>query len=431
MRILIENAKIIPMSGPDDLIEQGYLLIEDHKITAIGPGRPVSHEAEKIIDGTGKVVLPGFINTHTHAAMTLLRGYADDLPLMEWLETKIWPLEAKLTAEYVYGGNMLACAEMIRSGTTTFADMYFFMEEAARAVEKSGLRGALARGLIGNNPEVVKSLEENLELKSMWHGKCNDRIRIYLGPHAPYTCSPDFLRQVGDLARKENLGVHIHVAETIDEINIINSQYHMTPVAILEETGLLENQVLAAHCVHVTAADMDILKKYRVGVAHNPESNMKLSSGIAPVPDMLAKGINVGLGTDGASSNNNLDLLQEMRSAAMLHKVANLPTTLPAYQALEMATVYGAAVLNQENEIGRLLPGFKADMIILNTKAPHMVPCYDIYANIVYAAQAADVETVIVDGAIVMENRKIKTFDEEAILASAQDIAFRLTKGDC
>ena len=426
--ILIENAKIVPMTGTNDFVDKGYIIIEGQFITEIGAGTPPGHNCEKVINGTDKVVMPGFINTHTHAAMTLLRGYADDLPLMEWLQTKIWPLEAKLTAEDVYWGSMLACTEMIKSGTTTFADMYFFMEEVAKAVEKTGMRGVLARGLIGNGPNVESSLEENLDLYKKWHGAAGDRIKIYLGPHAPYTCPPPFLKQVGEIARKENIGVHIHVAETEQEIKDIINQYGKTPTTLLAETGLFENRVIAAHCVHLTREDIAILKKYQVGVAHNPESNMKLASGIAPVPDLLEAGVKVGLGTDGASSNNNLDMLQEMRSAALLHKVsAGVPTVLPAYQALEMATAYGATVLGQEQEIGKLLPGYKADMILMDLNVPHMIPCYDIYANLVYSALASDVNTVIINGEIIMEERKIKTFDEGLVLAQAQKTANRLT----
>jgi len=428
MRILIENADIIPMTGYDDLIKNGYIIIENHNITEMASGKPAPSQYDKVIDGTDKVVLPGFINTHTHAAMTLLRGYADDLPLMEWLETKIWPLEAKLTGEDVYWGAMLACAEMIRSGTTSFADMYFFMEEVARSVQKNGLRAALARGLVGQGPNPDKALEENIELNKKWHGAAEGRISVHLGPHAPYTCPPPFLKEIGELARKEKIGVHIHVAETRQEIDDIQARYGKTPTALIEETGLLDNHVIAAHCVHLSPEDIAILKKYDVGVAHNPESNMKLASGIAPVPDLLAAGVKVGLGTDGASSNNNLDMLQEMRSAALLHKLsANMPTYLPAYQALEMATVNGAAVLKLDSEIGRLQPGYKADLILMDLNVPHMVPCYDLYANIVYAAQAADVNTVIVNGRIIMEERIIKTFDEKEVLSEARRIAARLT----
>ncbi|MDR1616220.1 MAG: amidohydrolase [Syntrophomonadaceae bacterium] len=429
MTILIENAVILPMTGPENVIENGYITIEGERITEVGAGKPTPGAYAKIIDGTNKAVMPGFINTHTHAAMTLLRGYADDLPLQEWLQTKIWPLEAKFNAEHIYWGTMLAIAEMIKSGTTTFADMYFFMDEVARAVEETGVRGVLARGLTSGRGSD-KSVEENLALHKKWHGKAQGRISVFLGPHAPYTCSADFLHYLSELAQKEQIGIHIHLAETKKECDDIMKQHGKTPIALAEEAGLFKNKVIAAHCVYVTEEDIKTLKKYGVGVAHNPESNMKLSSGVAPVPAMLEAGIKVGLGTDGASSNNNLDMLQETRSAALLHKVSTMkPTSLPAYQALEMATANGAAVIGQEKEIGRLVPGYKADLIILDLDVPHMTPCYDIYANIVYSAQASDVLTVMVNGGILMENRVIKTFDEKKLLAHFRKIARDLLAG--
>ncbi len=430
MSILLENITIIPMNGENSLIEKGYIISEGQFIKAIGEGEAPRGNYEKVIDGSDRVVLPGFINTHTHAAMTLLRSYADDLPLMEWLETKIWPLEAKLTAEDVYWGTMLAIIEMIKSGTTTFVDMYFFMDEAARAVEGSGMRALLSRGMVGVGPENEKAIVESRELVSKWHGAAGGRVMFCLGPHAPYTCPPDYMARVLQLAAELKTGINIHVAETRGEFDDMMKLYGKTPVAHLESLGVFEHPVIAAHCVHVTAEDIAILRKHNVAVVHNPESNMKLASGIAPVPAMLKAGIPVALGTDGASSNNNLDMLQEMRTGAYLHKVNTMdPTVLPAYQALEMATVNGAISLGLGQELGRLLPGMKADMIIMSLKQAHMTPRYDILANIVYAAQAGDVETVIIDGRIIMEDHIIKSFDEEQVLALSRSIAERLVKG--
>ncbi|HEX3011152.1 MAG TPA: amidohydrolase [Syntrophomonadaceae bacterium] len=430
MTLLLDNISIIPMTASNLVIEKGYIIIEGNLIKKIGEGQAPEGNYDRVIDGTNKAALPGFVNTHTHAAMTLLRGYADDLPLMEWLETKIWPLEAKLTADDIYWGTMLAIVEMIKSGTTTFHDMYFCMDRVAQAVEKTGIRAVLARGMVGVGPESELAFTQSRELIEQWHQAANGRIKFRLGPHAPYTCPPDYLTRVIDLAGELQVGIHIHLAETIGEVNDCVQQFNKTPIELMESLGLFKHQVLAAHCVHVTPGDIDILKKYNAGVAHNPESNMKLSSGIAPVPDMLNAGIPVALGTDGASSNNNLDMLQEMRSCAMLHKVNTLnPTVIPAGQALEMATANGAIALGMEQEVGRLEPGMKADIILMDLSPAHMTPRYDILANIVYSAQASDVLTVIVDGNIIMEDREIKTIDEQEVLGKCRSIAQRLVKG--
>ncbi|HQA07731.1 MAG TPA: amidohydrolase [Syntrophomonadaceae bacterium] len=427
MRMLLQNITVVPMTGPSKSIEKGYVLINGNLIEAVGSGEPPAGEYEKVIDGTNYLVMPGFINTHTHAAMTMLRSYADDLPLMEWLETKIWPLEDRLTGDDIYWGTMLAIIEMIKSGTTTFTDMYFHMDRVAQAVEETGMRAVLSRGMIGVGPESQLALEQSRQLIEQWQGGAGGRITFMLGPHAPYTCPPDYLKQVVDLARETGTGIHIHVAETLDEINTINRDYGMSPVAYLEKAGIFEVPVIAAHCVHLSDEDIAILKKYGVGVAHNPESNMKLASGIARVPRMLAEGIAVGLGTDGASSNNDLDMLQETRTCALLHKVNSMdPTVLPAEQALSMATAIGAKALHMEDQIGCLRPGYKADLILINLNQPHMIPRYDLIANLVYAGKAGDVDTVIIDGRIVMENRQLTTIDEKQVLEKCKEIAERL-----
>ncbi|NLB52145.1 MAG: amidohydrolase [Syntrophomonadaceae bacterium] len=427
MKILLNDISIIPVAGGTQIIEKGYVAIEDSLITDIGNGQIGTDGYDLVIDGKDKVVMPGLINTHTHAAMTLLRSYADDLPLMEWLETKIWPLESQLTAEDIYWGTKLAIVEMIKSGTTTFADMYFYMDEVARAVDESGVRACLARGMVGVGPESEKAFVESKDLVNKWHKQGDGRITIMLGPHAPYTCPPEYLKRVAAFAKELKTGIHIHVAETSGEVANTIKEYGKTPVELLKDAGLFENHVLAAHCVHLSDNDIAILAASGAGVAHNPESNMKLASGIAPVPKLLAAGIPVALGTDGASSNNNLDMIQEMRTCALLHKVNSMdPTVLPAYKALEMATVNGAETLGLGKEIGRLQKGYKADMIIINLEEAHQIPRYDIVANLVYAGQASDVDTVIINGKIVMENRIIRTLNEGEILKTAKKIATRL-----
>lgn len=429
-KILIKGATIIPMTGAKNILENGEIAVEAGKIKAIGPAGTIDKnwQADKVIDANGMVALPGFINCHTHAAMTLLRSYADDLPLMQWLSERIWPLEERLTGEDVYWGTMLCALEMIKSGTTTFADMYFFMNDVAKAVEQSGIRASLSRGMIGVAPTAQLALEESEAFVRDWHGRADGRITTMLGPHAPYTCPPDYLEKVMNLAKKYNVGIHIHLAETQQEANDIMKEYGKSPIAHVNALGLLDLPVLGAHCVHVSAEDINIMKEKDVRVAHNPESNMKLASGIAPVPQMLAAGLTVGLGTDGAASNNNLDMLEEMRSAALLHKVSTMdPTVIPSYKALEMATVNGARVLGLNQEIGVLQPGYKADIILVDFEQPHLYPRHDVFAHTVYAAQSADIKTVIINGQIVMENRKVLTMDENEILKKVQERALKLT----
>ena len=431
MKILLKNITILPMTNPKEIIEKGYVLINDSLIQAVGAGEPPAGDYEKVIEGTNYLVMPGLINTHTHAGMTLLRSYADDLPLMEWLETKIWPIKDRLTGDDMYGGTMLAITEMIKSGTTTFTDMYFYMDRVAQAVQESGIRAVLSRGMVGVGPENQLAIDQSRQFIRDWQGGAQGRITVMLGPHAPYTCPPDYLKQVVALAKETGVGINIHVAETLDEINTIEHDYGMSPVALLEKAGVFEVPVIAAHCVHVSEEDIAIMKKYGVGVAHNPESNMKLASGIAPVPRMLEAGLAVGLGTDGASSNNDLDMIQETRTCAFLHKVNSMdPTVLPAEQALSLATTLGAQVLHLEKEIGCLAPGYKADMILINLDQPHMTPRYDLMANLVYAGKASDVDTVIIDGCIVMENRQLQTIDEQKVLRQCRNIAQRLVQSD-
>ncbi|MGR6836222.1 amidohydrolase [Syntrophomonas erecta] len=427
MKTLVKDIAIIPMTR-DYVIPQGYIVIKDQIIEAIGEGEAPSDNYQQVIEGNNQVALPGFINTHTHAAMTLLRGYADDLPLMQWLEKKIWPLEAKLTGDDIYWGTLLAIVEMIKSGTTTFVDMYFHMERVAQAVQESGIRAILSRGMIGVGPESEQALEQSRQMVEHWHNQARGRIIIMLGPHAPYTCPPEYLQRVMELAEECGIGINIHVAETADEYENILKQYGKTPVAHLDSLGLFDHfRVIAAHCVHLSEEDIAILKAKGVGIAHNPESNMKLASGIAPVPLLLQEGVDVGLGTDGASSNNNLNMIGEMRSCALLHKVSTMdPTVLPAYQALSMATRYGSKVIGLENEIGTLEKGKKADIILMNLGAAHMVPRYDIMANIVYASEASDVNTVIIDGELVMQDRQLLTLNEAEILNRCKEIAARL-----
>ncbi|MEC9488729.1 MAG: amidohydrolase, partial [Halanaerobium sp.] len=362
-----------------------------------------------------KLAIPGLINTHTHAAMTLTRGLGEDIKLMEWLEDIIWPFEAGLNAEDVYWGTKLALVEMLQAGITTFADMYFFMGKVAEAVAEAGMRGVLSRGLVGAGPNPEQALEESRALLEGWHNGAEGRIRIMLGPHAPYTCSPGYLGKVMEMAGQYDVGLHIHLAETAQEVAQILTQYGKRPVAYLADLGILDFPVLAAHCVHLNDEEIGLLAEKGVRVAHNPHSNMKLASGIAPVVKMIEAGIKIGFGTDGAGSNNKLDLLEEMRTGVLLQKVANNdPTVLTLEEALSMATCWGAEVAGLQ-EVGCIKQGWKADLVLLDLSSPHLQPDYDLAANLIFAARAGDVHTVIVDGRILLDAGEMKGLDLERI----------------
>jgi 5-methylthioadenosine/S-adenosylhomocysteine deaminase len=425
-KLLIKCMAVLTMDGEGEIIRNGEIAVQDNEISHVGPAgsTPEDFAPDRVLDCPRMVAMPGLINCHTHAAMTLLRGYADDLPLMQWLKEKIWPLEEHLTPDDIYRGTLLCCAEMIRGGTTTFADMYDAMGRVAQAVDESGMRAVLSRGMIGFGPKADRAFSESVEFIKEWHGGAGGRVTTMFGPHAPYTCPPEYLKRVIEAAKELGVGIHIHLAETLDEIKEINERYGKSPVALMEEVGLFELPVLAAHCVHLDDNDIEIMARRRVGIAHNPQSNMKLASGVAPVSRLLEAGAVVGLGTDGAASNNNLDMLEEIRAAALLQKVHTGDSrALPAYKVLRMATADGARALGMEDTVGRIKPGLRADIILLNMHKPHLYPLFDLYAHVAYAAASSDVDTVIIDGRVVMENRRILTLDEDAVLEEAQRTA--------
>lgn len=428
MSILIRGSTVLTVNDAQEIIEEADVVVEGQTISYAGPKREWQTPFARVINGRGKLLAPGFVNAHGHAAMTLLRSFADDVPLMYWLEKRIWPVEARLKREDVYWGTLLAIVEMLRSGTTTFTDMYFFMTQVAEAVEESGIRGVLARGLVGVGQQAEKGLEESEQFITGWHGRAGGRITTMLGPHAPYTCPPAYLKRVMQLQEKLNVPVQIHLAETLEEVRRIKEQYGLSPVALLKETGLLERPVIAAHCVHLSSEDIDIMRDYDVHVAHNPGSNLKLGSGIAPVPDMLERGLVVGLGTDGAASNNNLDMLEEMRLAALLHKGSRQdPTAITAHEALRMATNRSARAVFLD-DAGEIAAGKKADLIMLDLNKPHLTPRHDLVAHLVYAAQPDDITLVMVDGKILLENGELTTLDEEKIMFQAQERAMHLVR---
>ncbi len=419
MSILIKNVEVIsPESsagnGTSVLSEENTNIhIVGDRIVAIG--KDDYPEADTIIDGTNLVALPGLVNAHTHAFMTLFRGMGDDLPLDEWLNNRIWPAEAKLTAEDVYWGVKLSLVEMIKSGTTAFADMYFFMEEAVKAVEEAGIRASLSIGMTPFDKDYEEILKESKDFVSRWNGAASGRILTMYGPHAPYTCPPEFLKAVALEAERDGVGIHIHLAETSKEVEDMKEKYGRTPVELAAEAGLFNVHTLAAHCVHLTQQDIKLLAEGGVFVAHNPQSNLKLGSGVAPVPQMLAEGIPVALGTDGAASNNNLDLLEEMRTAALLHKGVNMnPTLMPADDALRMAILNGAQALGFR-DTGCLKVGNKADLILMDFRRAHLTPLWDTLSHIVYSSSAFDIKTMIVDGRLIMDKGEILTLDEEEV----------------
>lgn len=398
-------------------IADGKILFADAEPASVDRFRARSNEPLEEIEGEGMVALPGFINLHNHVSMSLMRSYADDMPLMPWLNDKIWPFEAKLNGEDIYLGAKLGIAEMLLGGTTTFVDMYWHSDRVADAVSEMGIRGVVCPSFVGANydnfePEAIRMAEK--------YGSKKGRIQIMLAPHAAYTCPPDTLKKALKIADRYGLGIQIHVSETLDEQRMIREQYGKTPVAHLRDVGLFERPVLAAHCVYVDETDMEIMARCGVSVAHNPQSNMKLASGIAPVSRMLEAGINVGIGTDGPSSNNDLDMWEELRTASLLQKVATLnPCALTAYQTLRMATVHGAKAIGREGELGVIAPGALADLILVDMRRPHLSPQNDLIANLVYCGKASDVDTVIVDGQVVVKEHQLLMADVQTLCCEA------------
>ncbi len=427
-KVLIKNATVVTMNNNLDTLDSVDVLIENDLIKSISADITVTDEALTIIPGEGKVVIPGLINLHNHAAMSLFRSYADDYPLMEWLEKKIFPAEAKITAEDVYWGTSLALLEMIRGGTTTFVDMYYYMDETARACQEGGIRALLSQVFINteNSSEGFNTLEDAIYFIENWQDQSGGRIKAILGPHALYTCPPEFLKRVLKETDHLNTLIHIHLSESRHEVNESLKVYNKTPVALMNELGFFERPVLAAHCVHLTDDDIEVLSSKGVGISHNPGSNLKLGNGIAPLKKMLDKGAKVGLGTDGAASNNNLDMFEEIRLSSLLQKGLNEdPTYITADEAFSLATRGGAEALKMDN-LGVIKEGAKADITILDFNKPHLQPHNNPVANIVYSASAGDVETVLVDGKILYDKGTFLTLDEERIYFEANRCAKRL-----
>lgn len=423
--ILIVGGTIVKMNAEREVIENGAIAITNGKIDLIGTRRIVEQNTrpKRIIDATGKVIIPGLINTHTHAAMSLFRGISDDLDLNDWLTKFIFPAEAKnVNEQFVRAGTRLGLAEMIRGGTTTYCDMYYFEDAVADETKKAGVRGVLGETIIkfpvsdNKTPEAALAYTETFIKK--WK---NDPLIVpAAAPHAPYTLETATLKAIKEQSDRLDSAVVIHVAETKKERDDILVQYGKTPTAYLDSIGFLSNRTIAAHNVWMTNEELDIYKQRGVGAAHCPQSNMKLASGVAPVPAMLAKDIAVGIGTDGAASNNDLNMWEEMDTAAKLHKLtSNDPKTLPAEQAFEMATIRGARALHLDKITGSLEAGKRADLVILDMDSLNQTPYYNIYSSLVYSTKADDVRTVIINGRIVMLDRRLLTLNERAIKIDA------------
>jgi 5-methylthioadenosine/S-adenosylhomocysteine deaminase len=430
--LVITGGGVVTMDPARRILSPGAVAIDGRDIVAVGTPEQIARQfsAAETIDAAGTLVLPGLVNTHTHAPMVMYRGLADDLALMDWLQKYIFPAEAKtVSPDMVRVGTRLAALEMIQSGTTTFADMYYFEDEVARATKAAGLRAVLGQSVIGFPVADAKTPAEGLARAEAFIKAYagDDLITPALAPHSPYTVDEPTLRAVRDLAAKYKTPVLIHLAETEDEVAIIRERHKMTPTAWLDSIGLLGPNVVAAHGVWLTDADIDILKRAGASISHNPESNMKLASGTAPVPKYLAAGVAVGLGTDGAASNNDLDMFEAMRQAAFLHKlVSRDPQAVPALAALEMATILGARALGLDRTIGSIEVGKRADLIVVAMDGARQTPMYNPVSHLVYVAHGGDVRTTVVNGKVLMRDRRMRTLDERVVLADARTLAVKV-----
>jgi len=426
--LLIRNGSVLTMDPQGTLIETGAVAVSGDRIVKVGKedALTASYQAAKTIDARGGIIMPGLVNTHTHAAMTCFRGLADDLPLMTWLNDYIFPAEAKLTFDIVYDGTRLACSEMILSGTTTFCDMYLFEDAVAQAAKEAGMRAVVGEVIYDFPSPNYGPVEEGLKYTEGLIEKWRDDplITIAVEPHSAYVCSPELLQKLRAIADLNGAPMVIHLAESEREVDDIRERYGRTPVSHLAEIGFLSSNLIADHCVALTPEDMALLKDFDVKVAHNPESNMKLASGIAPIPELLKHGITVGIGTDGCASNNNLDMFQEIDTVAKLHKVYTLdPTVMDAQTVVKMATIDGARVLGMGGSTGSLEAGKKADIIVIDIRRPHLIPMYNIYSHLVYAATGSDVVTTIVNGQVLMQDRALTTLDVDEVMAAVNRIA--------
>ena len=426
--MLVVGGTVLTMEPNTEPIKNGAVAVTDGRIAAVGPAEELLELSPSgaVLNAGNSIILPGLVNTHSHLAMTLLRGIADDIPLKEWLEQHIWPVESEyMNRETVRLGTELATAEQLLAGVTTTADMYFFGDEVSAVLAEAGMRGVVAESLIDNstprcaNPEEM--LEKQRELLEAYSN--HPLITPSVAAHSPYSVSAANLVKEAELAEEYEVSMQIHLSETTWEVEKLLGEKGVSPVAYLADLGFLSERTVAAHCVHVSSEDIELLAEFEVGVSHNPVSNLKLASGVSPVPAMVAQGVKVSLGTDGAASNNTLDLLRDMQLAALLHKgITGDPTVLPARTMLEMVTINGARVLGLEN-IGTLAEGREADLICVAVDGSHTAPMYDPFSHLVFAARSSDVRHVMIRGQVVVRNHELQTMDRERIEAQAREFS--------
>ncbi len=431
--LLITGKYLLTMDKQNTTIENGGIAIKDDTIISLGDAAELreKYPQAKHLHQNHGLIMPGLINAHTHSAMSCFRGLADDLPLMQWLQEYIFPAEAQITGEIVYQATLLSICEMIKSGTTSFCDMYLFAADVAKATATSGMRAWIGEVLYDFPSPNYGELENGFTYTEALFKKYQDNelLTITVDPHSVYTCSPELLQRLGSVAKENNSLYVIHLSETNDEVATCNERYGLSPIEHLKNLGLLNERVVADHCVMVSEKDIALLADHGVNVVHCMESNMKLASGIAPVPEMLAAGIPVGLGTDGSASNNDVDMFGEMTSVAKVHKVNKMdPTIMDSLTTLHAGTMGSATVLGAANAIGSLEPGKKADIIVLDCNQPHLTPMYNPVSHLVYAARGSDVVHSIINGKIIMQNRALNTLDEQEIFKNIQSIASDIKK---
>lgn len=428
--LLIHNGLVLTMDESNTIYDPGTVAVMGDRIVAVGPGEQSAEPCKQSIDATDCVVMPGLVNAHTHEC--LLRGFCEDLPLERWLEEVCFPKDRAYAAEHIHAAALLNQLEMIRGGITTFIDIFRFPAEAAKVAERSGLRAILSPQIIETAPGAGETIEDSEAFVAEWHGRANGRIQTWFGPHAPYTVSPEGYQRITQLAEQYGVGIHTHLAETAVEVDNSLARHAVSPVAYLDRLGVLSSRTLAAHCVWLTEDDIRILAERDVAVAYNPSSNAKLASGVAPMPDLLAAGVRVGLGTDSNLSNNNLDMFEEMRLGAMIQKLhCQDAAAMPCDLMLRLATIGSAQALGLADDVGSLEPGKKADIIVVDFMAPHLWPILrgargNVIEQLVYSANSADVRTTIVDGQVLMEDRQVRTLDPQEVFTAAQEAAMNL-----
>jgi 5-methylthioadenosine/S-adenosylhomocysteine deaminase len=440
--ILIQNTAIVTMDPEGRIIEQGNILVEGNRIQSVaGCGKgPDGSSADRVIDGSGKIVIPGLVQTHVHLCQALFRGASDDMELMDWLRRRTWPLEAAHDEESMYYSALLGIAELLRGGTTSIVDMESVnhTDSAFHAIEQSGIRAISGKAMMDWGDDVPAALSEStewsiaesVELADKWDGAAGGRIRYAFTPRFAVSCSDRLLREVAELAHARRAYIHTHSSENLGEIEIVEKERGMRNVMYLDDVGLLGPRTILAHCIHLNQDELNVLARTRTNVAHCPSSNLKLASGIARVPQMIDRGINVGLGADGAGGNNNLDQFIEMRLAALIQKPMMGPTAMPARTVLEMATMRGAVSMGMENDVGSIEEGKLADLVMLDLRKPHASPGADVdpISRIVYSAHSSDVVMTMVNGEILYESGRIAHIDEEEILAKCDDAIRRLSR---